>query len=185
MTPKQAPQPWVDVLPEFEGCVPWMYLDGGGNVTCGVGCMLPSSESAVEVYDDPEAANDWEYVSTLEPGYAADFYQSGTKCRLTQEQIDGQLADDQNAATEKLRDSAPDSTSWPECVQDACRDIIFNTGNIDGFPSMLAAIRAGDWDTAADESHRKQVPDPGGIPQSRNDWTRDSILWAKEERADL
>ena len=36
----------IERLTQFEGSVPWMYLDTVGKVTVGVGSMLPDARAA-------------------------------------------------------------------------------------------------------------------------------------------
>jgi GH24 family phage-related lysozyme (muramidase) len=162
---------WLEMLPVFEGRSLWMYGDTVGIPSVGIGHALFTPEDAVTVFGDARARKDWEAVKNAPAGHSASFYEGLTVCRLTDSEIEELLERDTAEALRKLQFIAPDSVDWTENVKFAAADIVYNTSSL-RFPSMLAAIRSGDWETAAKESHR------AGIQDSRNDWTRDMILSA-------
>lgn len=162
---------WLEMLPTFEGRYNFLYPDGNSLPTCGEGHAVPTPEAAVAIFGDPRAAKDWETIRNAPRGHNAASYSSQTACRLTDAKIQKLKDTDVAETNRKLLSSASDSVGWPIPVQDACRDIVWNTGHLE-FTEMIKAIRAGDWKTAAKESHRIDIQD------SRNDWTRDSILAA-------
>ena len=171
-------KPWAQALPEFEGRYNFMYLDGGGVVTTGVGHALFSATDAVTLFGDPAAAKEWEDVKALPPGRLASFYETMSTVRLTDPQIDQLTAYDMDKTFQDLCRLHPTSASWPTGPKDAACDILYNTGS--PFPKMFAACDAGDWDTAAKESHRIEKPSPNGIQPERNEWAKNAILSATE-----
>ncbi len=174
MTPKPSPKPWREMLPIFEGRYNFLYPDNSGLPTCGEGHACETPEEAVAIFGDPRAAEDWRKIRAAQPGQALHIYEAMTVCRLTDDQIDTRSGWDRAAVEAKLARYVPDHTGWPTGVQEAMRDIVWNTGHL-GFPDMLRFIRAGQWEAAAKESFRPAVQ------QSRNDWTRDQILSAIPE----
>lgn len=168
-----AVQSWSQVLREFEGVVPWLYADGTGLPTAGVGHACETPEEAVVVFNDPRAAQDWHVIKNSLGGQAAHLYEPLTVCRLTDEQIDALEATDIAETERMLHVVCPDSAGWPEAVRAAALDIQYNVkGGIATFPHMLAAIRRQDWETASQESHRPQ------LQTSRNQWTAATLLSA-------
>jgi GH24 family phage-related lysozyme (muramidase) len=164
------------MLPTFEGRANFLYPDGGGLPTIGEGHAVQTPDEAVKIFGDERAREDWQIVRHALTGQRLHLYERLTKCRISNAQIDALKAADIAEVERKLDRHTSDWRGWPAGVQDAVRDIVWNTGHL-GFPMMLAAIRRGDWEEAARESHRH------GIQRSRNDWTRDSILSAREAYA--
>lgn len=164
-------KPWSEMRPIFEGRTHFLYPDGGGTPTCGEGHAVETPEEAVELFGALIAADAWHVIRSAPRTLSLHRYEPMTACRIDDAKIDG-LRDADVAETERKLDRfVPDWRDWPAGVQDAMRDIVWNTGHL-GFPKMLGAIRTGDWAEAARESHRPQVQ------PARNDWTRDSILSA-------
>lgn len=156
-------------LRKFEGVIPWMYLDGGGIPTTGVGHALPGVEWAqvlpwsVEVgtLGNVTIALEYEIVRTAKPDEPASFYSGLTRCRLSDAAISKILADDMESREAVLTGRLPDWAAWPDPVQQATFDMAFNLG-VSGllrYPLMIAAIRRGEWKTAAEQSHRRDVSD--------------------------
>jgi len=173
MTPPSI-QPLADACADFtsqwEGRIPWMYLDGPGNVTAGCGHKLDTPEEASTVFGCDVAA-EFNAVKVSEPGHAAEWYETLTDSRLTDEQIKAILASDLQWF---IGHSARMIGTWntrPQPAQIACVDIAFNTGGLGGWPSLCKAVSAGDWATAARQSHRIETPAPGGVQTARNEAT--------------
>ena len=69
-------------IKEFEGSIPWMYLDTVGKVTVGIGLMLVNEIAAhglpFTVGDRPakldEIGREFARVSAMKPGQLAKFY---------------------------------------------------------------------------------------------------------------
>jgi GH24 family phage-related lysozyme (muramidase) len=167
-------------LEQYEGRIAWMYLDGPGNVTCGIGHLLATPQDAGKIEwsgDDPVAA--WQSVKQSPPGRNATTYQGLNSCRLSDAVIDSVCAQDVANATAQLRAFLPSVDSLPQPVQQALLDMAFNLG----VPRLHAeyfgpnchfgpAILRGDWTTAAAESARR------GIQPERNQYTAELILSA-------
>jgi GH24 family phage-related lysozyme (muramidase) len=164
------------MLPIFEGRVNHMYLDTAGVVTCGVGCALRSKEEAVARFADPAAAAEWAVVLAMPRGMGPDYYVARTKLRMSDRLIDTAFDIKTNWAGIELYAYAKEHETWPAGAIDACLDISYNCGSIAGFPEMLAAIRAGEWRKAAEQSFREPP-----VAELRNNWTRDAILSAIQE----
>ncbi|HEY4338686.1 MAG TPA: hypothetical protein VGM97_01955, partial [Steroidobacteraceae bacterium] len=162
---------WLEMLPELEGHTAFLYPDGGGKPTVGEGHAVETPDDAVEIFGDERARAEWSTIRCALTGQSLHLYAPLTVCRLTDAKIDALKTADVAEAERKLDRYVTDWRSWPAGVMDAARDIVWNTGHL-GFPMMLAAIRRGDWDEAAKESHRPQVQ------KARNDWTGDAILSA-------
>jgi lysozyme len=81
--------------------------------------------------------------------------------------IDALLAADIASFEGQLAAELPNWNSYPEPAQEALFDMAFNLGlnGLKKFPSMLAAVDAGEWETAAAECHRR------GINEDRNQQT--------------
>lgn len=171
-TPIVKPEAWDVALPKFEGSIPHIYPDSNGLQTCGTGHLLATRNEALIVFSDPRAGNDWDLVKAA-PGHRVAYYADITSCRLTDEQSAALKKADIARVRQHLYATIFDASTFPECVQDVCLDIIFQTGGL-RFPNMLAAIRRKDWVTAANETFR---PDAQAL---RNDWARDCMLWAAQ-----
>ena len=159
-------------LRQFEGCVPYMYLCTGGEVTIGMGHAIPTSADASQLTWEAggvtaapaQAAADYESVAAAQKGMLASAYAGLTQCRMSDPDIEALVEADVQAFEAQLAAALPNWNSYPEPAQEALFDMAFNLGlgGLKKFPKMLAAIDAGDWATAAAQSHRQ------GIGESRN-----------------
>ena len=159
-------------LKNFEGCVPYMYVCTGGEVTVGVGHAIPSPAGASQlawqvggVAASPvQAAADFQSVAAAQKGMLASAYAELTQCRMSGGDIEALVEADVQAFEAQLAVALPNWNSYPEPAQEALFDMAFNLGlgGLKKFPRMLAAIDVGDWSTAAAQSHRQ------GIGESRN-----------------
>ena len=168
-------------LKEFEGCVPWMYLDTVGKVTVGIGLMLPSGPAADAlpfVIGDraattAEIAKEFARVSGMEKGRVAKFYARTGGLRLTQEAIDTKLRSTLEGFEGYLRRYLPMYDSLPDAAKVALLDMVYNLGPgrlFAEYPRLIAAIEAGDWKAAAAASARR------GPSPARNLWTKQQLL---------
>lgn len=169
------PKPWLAALRDFEGVTNYLYADSKGIPTAAVGHACETPASAVALFGDERAAADWTTIRNSLRGQSAHLYEPLTVCRLTDDQITTTENNDTAEARRRLLATCPDAPTWPVSVRDAAFDIEFNVkGGILTFPHMLAAIRAKDWGTAAQQSVRPE------LQKTRNDWTAESILAATE-----
>lgn len=166
--------------PAFEGSIPWLYRDTRGNVTVGVGKMLPTLQAALALpfqIDAPgEAATpeeitvDWNRIMALPFGqnYAAHFYRAATSVFLSDAEITALLVQVLSTCDTELAVDYPDYASLPDCVKTALLDMDYNLGDAKlrkTYPHFDAAVDSRDWLTAAANCHRN------GISAARNDWT--------------
>src|SRR5215475_2926641 len=171
-------------LTEFEGVVPWMYLDTKGLVTVGVGQMLPDAASAQSLaFTDPSGQpatqdaiqSDYDRVSALAPGKCPGFYHTSTSLVLPDPAIDMLLMKRVTDFDDQLRERFQAYASFPDPAKLGLLDMIYNLGR-DGlfqhFPHFMAAVDKQDWLAAAANCHRV------GPSQARNDWTRQQFLAA-------
>ena len=153
----------------FEGRVPYMYRCTGGEVTIGVGHAILKPDNALDLTwsiggrpaTPDEILADYARVNVAEKGHAAPFYEHLTQCRMANSDIDALLAADIATFEAQLALQLPNWNTYPEPAQEALFDMAFNLGlnGLKKFPSMLAAVDAGEWETAAAECHRKGIND--------------------------
>ncbi|WP_409321370.1 hypothetical protein [Pseudomonas monteilii] len=167
---------------EHEGITDHMYLDTNGNVTVGVGFMLPNESAAAEYpflnsNNSPASVEqkraEWQTIHALPTNYVADWYQSHTELHLASEYIDSKLGAIVSTNFSELSNLFPAIGQYPGAARVALQDMIYNVGATRlplRFPRLMEAVRNQDWVTAATESHRN-IPD-----ESRNEAVRDLFL---------
>lgn len=167
---------------EFEGAIPYMYLDTGGNVTVGVGNLVASADAAKQLgfvsRADPGAGaaaptaiqSDFDNVNRQTPGKSAGYYKQFTRLDLPDAIISSLLSARVTQFTAQLTAAFPDFESYPDEACAAIFDMGFNLG-VSGltskFPTFCKAVRARDWATAALQCHRAPP-----VNDHRNNWTR-------------
>jgi len=173
---KGVPVGVVERTKRFEGSISYMYLDTKGNVTVGVGHLLPSADSAAQLpfvfkgsgISIPEEArkSEWTTISALGFPHAASWYDSYTTMELTSSDIDQLLSDDlERFQSELTNEFGDDYSSFPDSAKAGLLDMVFNLGLPklkSSFPKFVAAVRTKTWKVCAAECHRT------GIPESRN-----------------
>lgn len=185
---------YLPKLKEFEGVFSYMYEDTTGNVTVGVGNMLPNAAAAQKLAfvrrPDPtakppvlagpatadEVKADFDNVNKQPAGKLASYYKQFTKLDLPDNAIDALLTARVSSFTTTLLATFTDFNMYSDEVCAAVFDMAFNLGIgklTSQFPSFCTAVKAKDWATAAAQCHRV------GIPDSRNAWTK-----AQLEKAD-
>ena len=173
-------------LKEFEGCVPWMYLDTVGKVTVGIGMMLPSGLAADALpfvsgersATATEIGAEFARVSAMTKGRVAKFYAKSGGLRLSQETIDDRLRGTLEGFEGYLRRYLPTYDELPDAAKIALLDMVYNLGPgrlFAEYPRLIAAIEAGDWKAAAAASERR------GPSPARNLWTREQLLAAAKD----
>ena len=108
-----------------------------------------------------QAADDFERVAAAPKGMLASAYAGLTQCRMGDGGIEALVEADVQSFEAQLAATLPKWNSYPQPVQEALFDMAFNLGlgGLKKFPRMLAAIDAGDWNTAASQSHREGIAD--------------------------
>jgi GH24 family phage-related lysozyme (muramidase) len=152
-----------------------MYRCTGGEVTIGIGHAILKAADALTLTwsvngspaTDDQIAADYAAVDAAPIGHVASAYAHLTQCRMADSDIDALIQADLTRFESQLAAALPNWNTYPEPVQEALFDMGFNLG-IGGllhFPSMLAAVNAGQWNVAASECHRR------GISEARNQQT--------------
>lgn len=170
-------------LKEFEGCVPWMYLDTAGKVTVGVGTMLPSPQAAAALpFQNSGAAipagkiiAEFHRVAAMPSSHLPAFYREPTSPQLPMYSIEDRLRCVLVAFETDLRQHLPRYDALPDRAKLGLLDMAYNlgvSGLVRGYPRLLAAISVGNWTEAAAECLRH------GISSERNTWTRVEFLAA-------
>lgn len=185
---------WEDIKSDFEqweSVVTHLYRDPQGYITIGIGNMLPNSATAKALAfckragGTPASGNDIEVeykaVKNLDYGqkYAAGWYKSRTKLDLSED--DCWKLFKKRIYDEFLPALEADFSGWesfPSPVKRALLDMVYNLGRkgLQKFGRLKHAVDSKDWKKAADVCKR------GGIPDERNDWTRDLFLLAAGEK---
>jgi GH24 family phage-related lysozyme (muramidase) len=179
---------YLPKLKEFEGAIPYMYLDTGGNVTVGVGNLLASATDAKQLgfvrRADPaakppvtagpaagdEIQTDFDNVNKQTAGKIFSYYRQFTKLDLPDAVITALLNGRVTEFKAKLVAAFPDFDSYPDEACAALFDMGFNlgvAGLTSKFPTLCKAVKDKDWATAAKESHRAAP-----VNDDRNDWTK-------------
>ena len=165
-------------LKNFEGSVPWMYLDTRGLVTVGVGQMLPDAASAqslafVDSSGQPATPDailaDFKRVSGLAPAHSPGFYRVPTSLVLPPDAIDTLLMNRVTDFDSQLSARFPAYASFPDPAKLGLLDMIYNLGAaklFGSFPHFMSCVDNQDWLGAAASCHRV------GPSQARNDWTK-------------
>lgn len=175
-------------LKEFEGSVPWMYLDTVGKVTVGVGSMLPDSRAAgllpfvagERAATQEEIVKEFERVSALAKGKTAAFYRKAGGLRLPDEVIDAKVREMLEGFEGYLKAHIGGYDALPEAAKLALLDMVYNLGPgklFHEYPKLIAAIERGDWAAAAGASLRR------GPSGERNAWTKTQFLSAARQIA--
>ena len=179
----------IERLKEFEGSVPWMYLDTGGKVTVGVGAMLPDAKSAgalpfqmgERAATPEEIAADFVRVSGLAKGKVAAFYRKKNGLRLTDEVIDKRLRDVLEGFESYLRDHVPGYEELPDAAKLGLLDMVYNLGPGKLFREVSAAD-GGDWTWRLERGGQGELAQ-GAERGPRNAWTRQQFLDAAKRIA--
>lgn len=171
------------MLKQFEGCVSWMYRDTSGNVTVGVGTMLPTPHAAAALpfevagaaVSPEEIGAEFARVNALPAGRLPAFYRQLGSPQLPMSAVEDRLRSALLEFETALRQHLPRYDGLPDRAKLGLLDMAYNlgvTGLLHGYPRLLAAIAAGNWAEAAAQCFRH------GIPAERNSWTRLEFLAA-------
>ncbi len=171
----------IQKLRQYEGSVPWMYLDTVGKVTVGVGLMLPNPMAAKALgfllngrsATPEEIAAEFERVSGMPKGRPAAFYHRPGALELPEPLIEAKLKETLLGFEGRLRARLPEYDGLPDRAKLALLDMAYNLGPAKLFAQythLLQAIGKGDWAGAAQHCNRR------GPAPARNSWTRDQFL---------
>lgn len=165
------------MLEKWEGRVHCLYLDGRGNVTTGIGHLLPTAESACDLpftmaagailATPADITREYIHVKALEPNMRPMYYTLRTQLRLSDEVVDSLLDIDIRKKSTEVVAAVDGFAAFPSPAQTALMDMAVNLGTsgLLRYPKLLGACKRGEWRVAASECHRK------GISEERNDAT--------------
>ena len=171
----------------LEGRTPYGYRDTEGNITIGIGHLVPSLAAwLAPPWGNIDAATltaEWDCIRLMPFGveWGAGYYASSTTSRLSDDAIDRLFEADVEACEVQARVLFPGYDSFPADAQMGAMSMIFAMGarNLRGFPLCLAAIRRGDWAGAAAQCHMS------GCSDARNAWTKACFLAAAAHPDDV
>lgn len=175
--------------PTFENSYSYVYLDSKGLPTVGVGHLITSAAAAStlpfhkadgtlatqqEIKDMLAAVESHAQPAECIAGktskcYAATHFKQYSTLTLEQADIDALTKKHLTDFDSDLHKIYKDFDTYPAAVKKALYDMIYNLGAKglkNKFPTFTKAIKARDWQKAADESHRK------GISDTRNDYVK-------------
>jgi GH24 family phage-related lysozyme (muramidase) len=171
---------------QFEGAIPFMYLDVKGLVTTGIGNLIDPIGAALDLpwrnkktkaaASRAEIETEWKMVkgrTDLEHTLArkGGTWDKITTLELSDESIatlvDGKLSS--NEAT--LKKYFPDFDKWPADAQLGVLSMAWALGPAfpATWPKFKAAALAQDWNKAAANSHISEAGNPGVAPRNRAD----------------
>jgi hypothetical protein len=175
----------------FEGEIPWLYLDSKGNVTVGVGLMLPNlaAAQALPLYVDGQAGPslatgseivmDWTRLQALGKGRVATAYRAATSCFLQQVDIDGQLLRVVSALNLHMPALYPNYAEWPTPAKVAVLDMGYNLGahGLAVYHDMNAALNATPPNFLGAKAQCLRDADQSAFA-TRNTWTQEQFAAA-------
>jgi GH24 family phage-related lysozyme (muramidase) len=171
---------YLDDLARWEGDHDFMYRDSRGYVTTAIGVKLDSAEDATAIdwsgAPDEQVRADFASVASAPIGHRETYYAGFSSSRLAPGQS-RELSADLLARKflPPIRKQFPGFDGYPLGARRGIVDVFWNVGAHAHFPKMAAAAEAGDWATAARESHvSTSRPD-------RNQWRHDVIAAASNE----
>ena len=155
---------------DHEGRKSWMYLDHKGNVTVGLGHLLPHVEAAMALRffergtltpaSKAHVAAAYRKVKSRQDlmGKHAEAFKSFTHIYLSESEIDALFERDGAAFVDELRRAFPAFDSFPESAQLALLDMIYSLGNtgFSEYVNLIAAVKFRNWALAAAESERNE-----------------------------
>lgn len=150
-----------DFTSQWEGVVPFLYLDSLGNVTCGVGFLVPDRTTLERMPWKPSVADalaDYSLVKAAQVGHLASWYASLVRARLSEQDM-RRMFDERVADLQKLLQREWELSTLPEPARIALTDMAYNlgVGGLAKYVRLRAAVRAGDWQGAMAECHRAGV----------------------------
>jgi GH24 family phage-related lysozyme (muramidase) len=166
----------ADQAKEFEGEIPWMYLDSRGNVTCGIGFLVSTIADAVDFYDGVSSVedirDDFLRVRNMTPNMKPSYYHEDSSPMISRQTMDTILKNKLYDCSKELQSIFLDFDNFPDAAKAAILDMIYNLGKPKFlvFKKLIQAVKSANWSTAAQECHRI------GIPDSRNNWTASRFL---------
>ena len=156
----------ADRIRRFDHPWPFLYKDGRGEVTIGLGHAVNSTAAALSVPwagspNNSQIIRDWVQVSRSEAGHPPLYYAGLSRVRIEGPAIDWVLDTDIGVLLSNLAVLISDFATMPEAAQEALFDLAFTMEGAGlGLLRMsrfMAACALKDWQTAALESRREFV----------------------------
>lgn len=170
----------MELIESNEKPIDYMYVDSKGVVTVGIGTALPTVEDAKKlsfIIADPKAKSGWRRAAPeeIETAYKkvkardfarnmrASYYNPEGKPELSNMTLPRNIAIDQTyrhlqSDVKVLERKFPEFKTFPPQAQNALIDMQYNSGlNPKERPKLFSSVKAQDWRTAAQESHREAV----------------------------
>lgn len=169
-------------MEKYEGKINHMYLDSKGYVTVGVGHLIRNLAEAQKLafktaQNLPASATDikadYDAVKKQPANRLASFYKKHTKLILPNIDIDTLTNKHIDSFEKELKLIYSDFDTFPAEVKLALFDLIFNLGmtNLKNkWPNFNAAIKAKNWQKAADNSSRAAP-----VSAERNKYVKDLL----------
>ncbi len=169
-------------LEQYEGKISHMYLDSKGFVTVGIGHLIRNLAAAQQLKfkntknmpaSTAEIKTDFEAVKKQPANRLAIYYKRFTQLTLSDTEIDKLTDKHIDAFGKELKIIYPGFDQFPSPVKLALFDLVFNVGMTDlriKWPNFNAAIKANDWQKAANNSNRKAP-----ISRERNKYVKDLL----------
>lgn len=159
----------------FEGLTTWMYLDVKGLVTTGRGNLIDPVGLAVGLpwarngapADQSAIHAEWSKVKAMQAmaNRGGGYFASVTSLRLSDQAVDD-LTDTKAQQLYGQLQARFGLAAWPEPAQLATLSMAWAMGAGFSFPHWEAAVRAGDWATAADQCTISTAGNPGVVPRN-------------------
>lgn len=165
---------------EFEGVVPWMYLDIKGLVTVAIGNLIDPVSLAIDVpffWPDGRPAKrmeirgEWQKVksntSLAKKGHLA--AKNVSRLRLTDAGVEALVAKVLGEFVVELRKRYPAFDSWPADAQMATLAMAWACGTAfwKSFKTLDAALKREDWATASQQCRIDDSKNPGVTPRNK------------------
>lgn len=177
---------FFDFTKQFEGAIPFMYLDVKGLVTTGIGNLIDPSDAALGLpwrakkTKSPAARKDveaeWKLVKGRQDLKDTLARVGGTWDKLTTLELSDSdiatLVDSKLTSNEAaLKKHFPDFDKWPADAQLGTLSMAWAMGPDfpKKFPSFTKACLAQDWNKAAEQCRISEAGNPGVIPRNRAD----------------
>lgn len=169
---------FVDFTAAFEGVVPWMYLDVKGLVTVAIGNLIDPIQYAMPLpfvrrVDGSPAARDEIATEWLRVKGDASLARLGhraaeriTTLRLTDEGVGLVVSRKLEQNDAHLKGRFPYIEEWPACAQLAVHSMAWACGPAFRFPLLEVALRAEQWETAAEQCHMNEAGNTGLKPRN-------------------
>ena len=173
---------YLPTLKQWEGAVPWMYLDSCGNVTLWVGLMIPDAGAAIDYplksnnqtpATAQEIENAWNQVHGMQEGHLPAFYAYSGCLRIDPDDGDEIVLGRLDTLVDTLQKGISGFSGMRQSWQMALLDLAYNlgpSGLLKGYPQLLAAVEHGNGHLAAAQCHRN------GISADRNSWCAEQFL---------